>query len=202
MHTAGCCQSLVGTLFKSIEEIENVTTLHHEALHTHFGEQWLFPSVRFSTNGTIIGWRFASANNAGRGTPRLSVWSRDPQDPDLFLLQDSMLMQHCVMSEAVLASGEEARFHIGGPILGSEGLAFKEGDIIGILFRSRNVASFTPYLYNTSIINPFRDTVDNPLGYYISTRSQRTQLSLQNSNLVTAALLPLLALDICKYTVL
>lgn len=171
---------------------------HYEALETRFEEQWLFPSIRFNTSGTIIGWRFASVDHTGKGTPRLSVWSPDLPGSDTYVFRDSLLMHQCTTSEVTLGDGETARFHFGGPLPGREGLSFSEGDIIGVLFRAESVAALVPYLYNTSIVNPFRDQIDRELlGYFLTTRGERPVLSLQN--LKSAPMLPMLALDLCKF---
>ena len=131
--------------------------------------------------------------------PRLSVWSPDPQDSDTYILRDSTLMLQCVTSQATLPSEETVRFHSGGPASGSEGMMFSEGDIIGILFRSSSVASFVPYVYNTSIINPFEEQgSDPPLGFSLSSRTERVRLSLRD--LEAATFLPMLALDLCKFS--
>lgn len=189
-------------MLNSSEEIKNVTKNYFTALEVQFGKQWLFPSIRFITNGTIIGWRFASVNNAGRGIPRLNVWTPDsPESSDDYTLSESVSMQQCIVSEARQDDGTTVRFHTGGPTQTSEGLTFREGDILGILFRSANAASFAPYLYNTSVVNLFQNQLDHqqpPIGYFLSTRAERTQLSLQN--LQADTLLPLLSLDICKFT--
>lgn len=106
-------------------------------------------------------------------------------------------MHECITSEVTLGDGETARFHFGGPLPGIEGLSFNEGDIIGILFRAE-VAAFVPYLYNTSIVNPFQDRTDKELlGYFLTTRTERPELSLRN--LQSAPMLPILALDLCKF---
>lgn len=198
MYTGYCEDSVAGTLLNSSETIKNLTLQYHQALGTRFTDLWLFPSIRFRTNGTIIGWTFASSSNAGGGggRPRLSVWSPDPQDPDTFNLRDSRVMQQCITSEATLPNGETVQYHVGGP---SSGMMFSEGDIIGILFRSLSVASFAPYLYNTSIVNPFGEQGDNPpLGYSLTSRTERSHLSLQD--LQAAAFLPVLALELCEFT--
>ena len=194
----GCCQHLAGTLFESIDEVENITTQYFEALKTQFEEQSLFPSIRFTTDGTIIGWRFASVAGQGKGTTRISVWSPNPPGSDNYVMQDSLLMQQCVASEVTLGAGETVRFHNGGPLPGVEGLRFSEGDIIGLLLRAESVAAFAPYLYNTSVVNPFQGQEYQPLSFFQTTRREQSPVSLQS--LQSAPLLPLLALDLCKLT--
>lgn len=193
----GVCQpSVAGTLFNSSEELENITLQYYQALTPRFEELWLFPSIRFRTNGIIIGWRFASTETigGGGGRPRLSVWSPDIQDSDSYSRRESRVMVNCISSEAGLPSGETAQFHVGGP---TSGIVFNEGDIIGILYRSSSITSFAPYLYNTSAINPFGEQGSSPLlGYSLSTRGERDRLSLRN--LQAATFLPVLALDLCK----
>ena len=197
---AGICQrSVAGTLFNSSEEIENITQQHSEALDTRFTELWLFPSIRFRANGTITGWSFASVDTigGGGGRPRLSVWSPDPQESDTYIRRESRVMVNCITSRATLPNGERVQFHVGGP---TSGIVFSEGDIIGMLYRASDVASFAPYLYNTSIINPFRKEGSPSLGYSLSTRSDsRSPLSL--TDLQPATFLPILALDLCKFCV-
>ena len=197
---AGVCQrSVAGTLFNSSEEIENITQQYSEALDTRFTELWLFPSIRFRTNGTIIGWRFASVETVGGGggRPRLSVWSPDPQESDTYNLRESRVMVNCITSQATLPNGKRVQFHTGGP---TSGIVFGEGDIIGMLYRASDIASFAPYVYNTSIIYSFREQGNPPLGYFQSTRSDsRSSLSL--SDLQPATFLPILALDLCKFRV-
>ena len=125
------------------------------------------------------------------------MWRPNSPGSDTYDFQDSLLMHACITSEATLGDGETARFHFGGPLPGVEGLSFNEGDIIGILFRT-DVAAFVPYLYNTSIINPFRDQSDEELlGYFLTIRNERPDLSLRN--LQSAPMLPMLALDLCKF---
>lgn len=115
-------------------------------------------------------------------------------------IHDSALTEQCVTSEVTLDNGERARFYSGGPTTGTMGITFSEGDILGIYFRRFSIASFVPYLYNTSIVNPFQDQESQPLGYYVNARSQKSRVSLQNINVAT--MLPLLALDLCEFTFL
>ena len=104
-------------------------------------------------------------------------------------------MVNCITSEANLPSGEKVQFHVGGP---TSEIAFSKGDIIGMLYRASSIASFAPYLYNTSAINLFGEQGSPLLGYSLSSRSERDQLSL--GNLRAATFLPILALDLCKFS--
>jgi hypothetical protein len=194
---------VVGSLFNSSEEIENITLQYPQALRTRFSELWLFPSIRFRTNGIIIGWRFASAEiiNGGGGRPRLSVWRPDPQNPNTYTLQrefQSRVMVNCITSEATLPNDERVQFHVGGP---TSEIMFNEGDIVGVLYRASNIATFAPYLYDTSIIDSFGEPGSSPpLGYYLSSRTDdRSPLSL--GSLQPATFLPILAIDVCKFCV-
>ena len=195
IHLTGNCQSFAGTLFNSSKEIENITLEYPEALRLQYAQQWLFPSIRFTTNGTILGWRFASADNKGRGTPRLNVWTPETPESDTYIFRNGMIMRSCITSETVLDSGERVRFHSGGLSEDKEGLEFSEGDIIGILFRSGSVADVVPYLYDTSVVNPFQEP--QPLSYYLSTKVEKSKHSL--GNLDSDTLLPVLVLDVCKF---
>ena len=190
---------MVGSVFNSSEEIENITLQYNQALNTRFSELWLFPSIRFRTSGNITGWRFASAEiiDGGGGRPRLSIWRPDPQNSDLYTLRDSRVMVNFITSEATLPSGQRVQFHVGGP---TAEMMFNEGDIIGVLYRASNIAAFAPYVYNTSTINPFGEPGSPPsLGYYLSSRTDdRGTLSLRN-NLQSATFLPILAIDVCKF---
>lgn len=189
---------MASSLFRSSEEIENITLQYPQALAIRFTELWLFPSIRFRTNGTIVGWRFASVEtiNGGGGRPRLSVWRPDPQVPDTYILRESRVMINCIVSEATLPSGEIIRFHVGGP---TSDIMFSEGDIIGMLYRSSDISTFSPYLYDTSIVNPFGEPGSPPpLGYLLYTRTDsRTPLSVRG--LSARTFLPILALDTCKF---
>lgn len=198
MHAGICQSSLGGTLFNSSEEIENFTLQYHQALDTRFMELWLFPSIRFRTNGTIIGWRFASIEtvDGGGARPRLSIWSPDTRDSNTYNLRESRVMVNCIASETTLPSGERVGFHVGGP---PSGMVFSEGDIVGILYRPSDIASFASYLYNTNAVNPFGEWRESqpPVGYYLSSRiDSTTPLSL--TDLQPDTFLPILALDVCK----
>lgn len=191
---------MVGSVFNSSEEIENITLQYSQALKTRFSELWLFPSIRFRTNGNIIGWQFASAEivDGGGGRPRLSIWRPDPQNSDSYTLRDARVMVNCITSNATLPNGQRVLFHVGGP---TAEMMFSEGDIVGILYRASDIATSAPYLYNASIIDPFGEPGSPlPLGYYLSSRSDsRGTLSL--GSLQSATFLPILAIDVCKFCV-
>ena len=106
-------------------------------------------------------------------------------------------MVNNITSEATLPSGQRVQFHVGGP---TAEMMFNEGDIVGVLYRASNIAMFAPYLYNTSIIDPFGEPGSPPsLGYYLSSRTDsRGTLSLRN-DLQSATFLPILAIDVCKF---
>jgi hypothetical protein len=105
-------------------------------------------------------------------------------------------MVNCITSETTLPNGERVQFHVGGP---TSEIMFNEGDIVGMLYRASNIATFAPYLYDTSIIDPLGEPESSPpLGYYLSSRTdERGTLLL--SSLQPATLLPILAIDVCKF---
>ncbi len=172
----------------SCEEIEELTDLYRNSLHTRTFEDRFFPSSRFTHNGSIIGWRFPAAPGNGGQLPSISIlrlllgstYSREQQ----------IEISSCVERVYTLESGDVVELHECGPIAP---IPFQEGDILGLHLGRENRTQFTPYLYNSSEVGSNGEHLS-----YILPRGNIRDNEVDIFRLATDTLQPLFALVTCN----
>ena len=170
------------------DQIVSLTNLYHNdsALYSHESEDRFFPSVRFTHNGSIIGWRFPAAPGGGTGTPTLSILR--PLSGSLYKRVSQTLLDDCIVSLYQAGDGIDVELHQSGP---ESPIPFQKGDILGLHLRNK-FAHFVPYLYNSTLVGEHEN-----LSYYLprsSVRDDVVDLDTTSSD----TLQPLFALATCK----
>ena len=174
----------------SYNEIVNLTELYYteSVLHAQESEDRLFPSVRFTHNGSIIGWRFPAAPGGGVGRPTLSILR--PQSGSLYERVSQTLLDDCIVSIHQFGDGFDVELHQSGP---ESPIAFQEGDIFGLHLRNK-FAHFVPYLYNSTLVGEHEN-----LSYYLPRTAIRDDI-VDLGTTSSDTLQPLFALTTCKYS--
>lgn len=145
----------------------------------------IFPAVNFSCHGSILRWRLAAANiSEGNGRPEIIVWRQGDTDNLQFNAVSQQLMDSCIVDMLTRNDGTEIFIHENVP---DTPLDFAPGDVLGLLLRRMNVASFVP------LLRPEEGTVS----YYV-TRQGLGPMSLTFNSRNSDTLIPVLALEICK----
>ena len=169
-------------------QIVNLTNLYHNdsALYSHESEDRFFPSVRFTHNGSIIGWQFPAAPGAGVGRPTLSILR--PSSGSSYKRVSQTPLDDCIVSLYQVGDGFDVELHQSGP---ESPIAFQKGDIFGLHLRN-SLAHFVPFLYNSTLVGEHEN-----LSYYLprpNIRDDEVDLGTTSSD----TLQPLFALATCK----
>ena len=173
----------------SYDEIVNLTALYQTegALHAQDSEDRFFPSVRFTHNGSIIGWRFPAAPGGGTGRPTLSILRL--MSGSSYKRVSQTLLDDCIVSSYQLGDGSGIELHQSGP---ASPIPFQEGDIFGLHLRRDRVAHFVPYLYNSTLVGEREN-----LSYYLPRAAIRDGEVILDT-ISSDTLQPLFALTTCK----
>ncbi|XP_064394623.1 uncharacterized protein LOC135341873 isoform X2 [Halichondria panicea] len=171
------------------DNIVELTDLYKDSLRVQESEDRFFPSIRFTHNGSIIGWRFPAAPGNGRVEPVLSIlrlisgttYNRTQRIP----------ISTCTVRMYQLSNGVNVELHESGPL---EPVPFKEGDILGLHLRNSN-AHFVPYLYDSALEG------GQTLVSYILARQAIRNNEVTLDNLPTDTRQPLFGLATCNSSV-
>lgn len=169
----------------SYNEIEILTNRFEDVIETRFREDRIFPSITFTHNGSIIGWKFAATPNRGGVAPALSIW-RPLTDVSYTRVQSAHL-DICVVSEIILSNNETVAIHESGPEVP---IPFQEGDVLGLFLPNMN-AFFIPLLYNSTVTGGASN-----LSFYLPRQAIRDRES--ETPQMSDYLQPLFALKTCK----
>ena len=165
-------------------EIENLTIRLEDVLETLNSQDRIFPSIQFTYNGNIIGWKYAAAPNGGGVSPALSIWRR--LSDSLFTRVQIAPLDSCTVSEIVLSNNDTVAIHESGPEVS---VPFEEGDILGLFLPNTN-AVFVPLLYNSTVVGGASN-----LSFYLA----RQGIRLRNETFrMSDYLSPLFALKTCE----
>ncbi len=188
----GHCNCLGGgtaTLSK-IDELESLAQEQHSHLEVHEMELWLFPSLGFSCHGYVVSWKAAaSALKTGNGMPELSLWRKLASTENRYIKTSGQLMT-TNPSYNFTAGDDDIIVHTG--TFDVPYLRFEPGDILGLLLRRMEVASYIPYLQSLEV-----PEIHTPLGYYTIRAGSPKNDTIVLKEDRGGDILPLIALELC-----
>ena len=186
-----CSNSCVQNL-PNASDIQALATNSTNQLVAPIQQLRLFPNIRFTCNGSIVGWRLAAIDHTRNGRPELSVWR--PRGVNQFAKVAGRRIDSCTVSESMRTLGASTVM-IHENILNSP-IAVEAGDVLGIHFIAGSGASYIPLLYNVTgsggLVSYYRTARGSPPG---------DVFTLTGNSVAQDTLFPLISLEIClQYT--
>ena len=179
-----CVQNLPNT-----SDIQALATNSTNQLVAPEQQLRLFPNIRFTCNGSIVGWRLAAIDHTRNGRPELSVWR--PRGVNQFAKVAGRRIDSCTVSESMRTLGASTVM-IHENILNPP-IPFEAGDVLGVLFLIDTSASYIPLLYNVTgnegLVSYYRIARGSPPG---------DAFTLTANTVTQDTLFPLISLQICK----